>query len=553
VGTAWAESAAPLWRQCHTDARIWTDAAHPTPDVEWAHARWAAHCAPPEAAIPLLRRVQDRTEARVLLGTLLLQQEDHAAHDEAVRLLEAESRRETASAIHANEALEQYYARVGWPRDLQRCRERRTRLREVALRARQERTTVSWGDTLRPYPLPPSARDELVAALREFPEIRGAYLVQKKARDDGEAPAVVLAVEVGTPWYRYRSEGRTLEVCRRLLPRIQLPEPVDLIVPVDGAYSLRARLRNLAGAEVYRREGPPAAAAPLSVRWSAPAWYSPRNLLAAGVVGVVLVAGIAAVADPDDAPSTAAEKPAEVGKLRAAATLNPQDPAAARDYAWALVDEERWDEARPALEEAVRLNPSDANLRNSLGWALNQKEEFAEAVSHLRMAVVLDSAHVDARHNLAWAHFRLGQYAAAETEYRKVIRLAPRRANARAELGSVLLYLNRLDESEKELDEAVRLDATDPWSHLVRARVKKAVGDLGAAAESCRKAAELDPQAYIWAEVGHIEHLRGNFRESAAAFERAAKADPRYFDKDEYRGEIWKASRAGRMYVPPDS
>ncbi|HEY0153906.1 MAG TPA: tetratricopeptide repeat protein [Longimicrobium sp.] len=549
VGAAWAESAGTLWRQCHADARVWTDDAQPAADATWAHARWAAHCEPPETAIPLLRRAQDRTETRVLLGTLLLQQEDHAAHDEAVRLLEAESRRETASAIHANEALEQYYARVGWPRDLQRCRERRPRLREVA----QERSTVSWRDTLRPYPLPPSARDELVATLRGFPEIRNAYLVQKKAREEGEAPAVVLAVEVGTPWYRFRSQGRALEVCGRLLPRIQLPEPLDMIVPVDGAYSLRARLRKLAGAEVYRREGPPAAAAPVSVGWSAPAWYSPRNLLVAGVAGVVLVTGIAAIADPDDAPSTAAEQSAEVGKLRAAATLNPQDSIAARDYAWALVEEERWDEAVPALEAAVRLNPRDVYLRNSLGWVLIQKEEFTEAVSHLRIATVMDSAHVDARHNLAWAHFRQGQYAAAEPEYRRVIRMAPRRANAHAELGSVLLYLNRLDESEKELDEAVRLDASDPWAHLVRGQVKKAVGDLEAAAESYRKAAALDPKAYIWAEVGHIEHLRGKFRESAAAFEMAAKADPKYFEKDAYRREIWKASQAGRMYVPPGS
>ncbi|HEX8670770.1 MAG TPA: tetratricopeptide repeat protein, partial [Longimicrobium sp.] len=315
---------------------------------------------------------------------------------------------------------------------------------------------------------------------------------------------------------------------------------------------LRARLRKLAGAEIYRREGAPAAA-PVSVGWTSPAWYSPRNLVMVGAVGVVLVAGIAVVADPDDAPSTTAEQSPEVGKLRAAANLNPRDPVAARDYAWALVDEERWDEAVPALEQAVRLNPRDVNLRNSLGWALIQKEDFAQAVSHLRIATGMDSAHVDAWHNLAWAHLSQGQYAAAEPEYRRVIRMAPRRANAHAELGSVLLYLYRLDEAETELDEAVRLDPRDAWAHQVRARVKKAVGDLDAAADSYRKAAELDPQAYIWAEVGHIEHLRGNFRESAAAFEMAAKADPKYFEKDAYRREIWKASQAGRMYVPPES
>ncbi|HLL84736.1 MAG TPA: M48 family metalloprotease, partial [Longimicrobium sp.] len=269
VGAAWAELAEPQWRQCHTDARIWTEAARsphpPPPEAVWAHARWAAHCEPPEAAIPLLRRVQDRTEARVLLGALLLQQEEHAAHEEAVRLLEAESRRRTASAIQANDALEAYYARVGWPRDLQRCRERRTRLREVALGAMRERHTISSGDALRPYTLPPSARDELVAALRELPEIRIAYLVQKKARDDDEAPSVVLAVDVGVPWYRYSAGSRAMEVCQRLLPRVHLPEPLDLILPVDDACWLRGRLRALPGAEVYRREGPAVAPAPPSV------------------------------------------------------------------------------------------------------------------------------------------------------------------------------------------------------------------------------------------------------------------------------------------------
>lgn len=558
VGAMWAEGAAPQWRQCHTDALIWTEAARsphpPPPEAVWAHARWAAHCEPPSAAIPLLRRVQDRIEARVLLGALLLQQEDHAAHEEAVRLLEAESRRRTVLALQANEALEAYYARVGWPRDLQRCRERRTRLREVALRVMRERYTVSSGDTLRPYPLPPSARDELLSALREFPEIRTAYLVQKKARDDHEAPSVVLAVDVRVPWYRYSAGSRALEVCQRLLPRIHLPEPLDLILPVDDAYWLRGRLRALPGAEVYRREGPAAAAASPSIGWSAPAWYSPRNLAVAGVVGVVLAAGIAVVADGDDGPRTPAEQPAEVGRLRAAAALNPQDPVAARDYAWALLDAERWDEARPALEEAVRLNPGDANLRNSLGWVLNQNEEFPEAVSHLRLAVVLDSTHVDARHNLAWGLFRQGQYAAAEPEYRKVIRLDAGRANAHAEFGSLLLYLNRLEESEKELDEAVRLDATDAWAHRMRARVKKALGDLDAAAESYGKSAALEPEnADVWGQLGLVEHLRGRFRESASAYERAARADSTYFKRDEYQAKVWEASRAGRMYVPPTS
>ncbi|HEX8360388.1 MAG TPA: M48 family metallopeptidase, partial [Longimicrobium sp.] len=42
VGAAWAESAAPLWRRCHADARIWTEepVVWPSPEAVWAHARW---------------------------------------------------------------------------------------------------------------------------------------------------------------------------------------------------------------------------------------------------------------------------------------------------------------------------------------------------------------------------------------------------------------------------------------------------------------------------------------------------------------------------------
>lgn len=557
VGAAWAQAAEPLWRRCHLDARIWTEAersAEVSPAAEWAHARWAAHCEPPEVAVPLLRRVPDRTEARVLLGVLLLREDDRAGQDEALRILEAEARRETAFAQAANEALEQFYARVGWPRDLRRCRERRTELRMAEIRTLLDRGRITAGDTLRPYAVPHATREALAATLREFPEVRSAWLVQKRLRGVEDALSVALALDVEVPWYRSSSGNAVRELCIRIYAAVQLPEPLDVVFPVDRGSRVRRRLRGIPGAEVYRRGGHPAIPA-TPAGWSSPsAWQHIPLPRGAAAAAVVLVMGAGAVAALSSKLSTPEERAAELPALRRAAREHPGDPGAARDLAWALVETERWDEARPALETAVRLNWDDAYLRNSLGWLLNQRGEYEKSIPYLRDAVKIDPRHPDAHHNLGWAFLKLERYHEAETAYGQAVRVTPQKAGAHSELGWVLLHLNRLDEAEKALAESVRLDPSSAWTHRVLARVHKMRSNLRGAVASYRQAARLEPgDAETWAEIGVLEHLLGNFPESAAAFENARFVDPMYFRRDEYRRAIWEASKAGRMYEPPES
>jgi tetratricopeptide (TPR) repeat protein len=421
-------------------------------------------------------------------------------------------------------------------------------LRESARRAFHERATLSERDTLRPYPLPPAASAALVSALREN-EVRAAWLVQKRLRDPEAAPAVILAVDPGVSWYRPSTWSRTQELCTRLQLVVHPPEPLDAIVVVERGSALRRRLRGLAGAEVFRREGPPARAA-ASPEWAPPSRIPLVDLPRVPVVAMLLMmaAGIFATA----IVPRAAEDP--VPRLRAAAREAPADPEIARALAWALVDEGRWVEARPVLAEAVRLNPDDADLRNSLGWALMQEGELAKSVPVLLEALRLDPGHRRARHNLGWALAGLERYAEAEPVYREVIRRDPLRANAHSELGMVLLHLGRLPESERELRESVRLDGSDAWAHRVLGRVQKTRGDLPGAVASYRAAGRLEPRdAGTWAEIGHLEHLLGRFPESSTAFENARRQNPTYFQGDSYRRAIWEASKAGRMYVPPGS
>jgi tetratricopeptide (TPR) repeat protein/Zn-dependent protease with chaperone function len=561
VAATWVEEAAPVWRQCHIDAREWTAArraAEETPDAGlspealWARARWASHCEPDDVAIAALRRVAERVEARVLLGTLLLRHNDPARNDEGVRLLEEESRGSgSALAVAANEALEEFYARVGWERDLRRCRERRMDLRAAAIRAVIHRATLLPRDTLRASPLTAAEHASLAATLRGVPDVSQAFRVQKRALHRDDPPSEVLAVVVGVPWYRYSSGRRAIEVCERLFAEPRLPASLDLIVAVEPRSALHRRLRRLPGAEVH----PLGNRAPSTTEWSAPPRVPVDALTFGGAAlgAICLVSVVATVAALLTAePNTPEEWAAEAVKREAEVRENRKDPEARRRLAWALVEADRWKEARPALIEAVRLNPRDADLLNSLGWSYIHEGKPEESLSHFQRALAIDPTHTNARHNLGWALLTLGRYAEAETEYRATIRQDPSVPNAHAELGWILYSLNRFEEAERELREARRLDPADASTHRMLGIVQKARGQLPASLASFREAVRLDPRdGHAWGQIALLTHLNRDFRASAAAFDSAARIDPHFVD-DPYTRDLWKASREGRLYTPPE-
>lgn len=149
---------------------------------------------------------------------------------------------------------------------------------------------------------------------------------------------------------------------------------------------------------------------------------------------------------------------------------------------------------------------------SNAAWAVLQDENSAEAHASL--------AHVKSTQDWDW----LG----AEHEFQRAIALDPRYPTAHHWYAmSCLAPLARLDQACEEM---MLAQALDPISSIIRrdlARIHYYKQDYDAALEQCDQNIELNPHfspAY-WI-LGLVQEQRGDFDESAAAFQRAIQLSP---------------------------
>jgi len=149
---------------------------------------------------------------------------------------------------------------------------------------------------------------------------------------------------------------------------------------------------------------------------------------------------------------------------------------------------------------------------SNAAWAVLQDEQSAEAHTSL--------AHVKSTQDWDWS--------GAEAEYLRALALDPRYSTAHHWYSvSCLAPLGRLDEA---LEQMLVAQALDPISSIIArdvALVHYYRHDLGAALDQCDHNVELNPHfppAY-WI-LGLVQEQRGDFDESAAAFQRAIQLSP---------------------------
>lgn len=207
----------------------------------------------------------------------------------------------------------------------------------------------------------------------------------------------------------------------------------------------------------------------------------------------------------------------------------------------------------PGARAGSPVEPRRRGSAQQPGLGPDAGEKYEDALPLLRRAVRLDPEHAYAHHNLAWTLYRLGEYREAEGLYREILRKDPEHAGAHADQGWVLLALHRPESAEAEFREAIRRDGANGWHHRGLAQAQMRQGRLPEAIVTYREAARIGPEdAALWADIGHVSHLQGDYADAADAFARAEQTDPAYFDSNPYQRGMWEASRQGRAFVPPE-
>jgi Flp pilus assembly protein TadD len=498
-----------------------------------------------------MHRLPDATEARLLLGQLLLDDPTAGQHGAAALLLEEVMAEDSDFALAAAMLLRRHYARHAESRDVARCLHRQRQLEVAVLKALRERSVLRARDTLRAYALPALTLATMREQFRSIPEIRRAFLVQKQTKHLRAGPVAVLAIECATPWHRQPAfKDLHGEVFEAVAEQFSLPDATHVtLCPVRRRTRLHRRLTRIPGAEIYDSADAFPQSRVTDQEWVAPARafgvFRHPVFAIGGIVLTVSVLLSAGVAWLVSSPSSSGD----VSARQQAVRERPDDAQAHLELAWALIDVGRVNEALSPAREAVRLAPDDADAHNSLGWLLLQQRNFPSALQTLQTAIRLDPEHRFAHYNFGWVLYGLERHEDAEVAFLEAQRIAPDDPEVRLGLATVLEDQLRFDEAEAELLHAIRLAPNLPAYRGALGAMLARRGRVEDALDIYRAALVVFPDdARFWREIGVLEHALGRHAQAIEAFRAVERLDPERFRTDEVARKMFEASLEQRQY-----
>lgn len=152
--------------------------------------------------------------------------------------------------------------------------------------------------------------------------------------------------------------------------------------------------------------------------------------------------------------------------LKRAIELSPNDPQSEALLGWALMHQEKYDDALLWFQKVLMREPQNALARINVGYICLKKKIFGEAIEHLSRAIRLDN---DKKATL-YAHFYLGlvylerdMFEDAQTFFQKTIALGPNLIEAYYELGRAYWFNGQQDEGMRTWREGYAANKFSPW------------------------------------------------------------------------------------------
>jgi tetratricopeptide (TPR) repeat protein len=152
--------------------------------------------------------------------------------------------------------------------------------------------------------------------------------------------------------------------------------------------------------------------------------------------------------------------------LAKAVELSPNDAHTEALMGWALMLQEKHDDALMWFQKVLVGDPNNALARINVGFICLRKQIFGEAIEHLSRAVKLDTD----RKATLYGHFYLGlvylereMYKDAESFFRATIAIGPSFVQAYYELGRALSLDGDPDEARRVWLEGYSANRFSPW------------------------------------------------------------------------------------------
>jgi tetratricopeptide (TPR) repeat protein len=217
----------------------------------------------------------------------------------------------------------------------------------------------------------------------------------------------------------------------------------------------------------------------------------------------------------------------ELERLRLIVADLPDGVRAHFNYATALQDAGRADEAAEEFSTALRLNPSSAKAHVNLAGILLGKGKLEDAHTHFAEALRIDPNNAEYHSGFAYVLEQLGRPKEAAAECETAVRLAPKSAQARYSYGAFLEKRGKIEDAVAQYREAVQADPHFVNAHIDLASALFVKGDLQGAKTHYQEATRLEPKlAQPHNYLGKVFMREGNVSEAIVQFEEALRLHP---------------------------
>lgn len=135
--------------------------------------------------------------------------------------------------------------------------------------------------------------------------------------------------------------------------------------------------------------------------------------------------------------------------------LKPDDPAGYNNYATALREDGKYEEAINLLKDVLPIFPKAEELWNTLGSVVSFRDGPKEAIVFYEECLKINPQNSQVLNNIAPAYYSIGEIEKSEEAIRKSIKLSPKTKYQHMFLSSLLLQDKRLKEGWEEYK----------WSH----------------------------------------------------------------------------------------
>lgn len=152
--------------------------------------------------------------------------------------------------------------------------------------------------------------------------------------------------------------------------------------------------------------------------------------------------------------------------LRRALQLAPDEPATEALLGWAMVAQEKFDEALMVFNRVLERDPENALARVNVGYICLKKGIWGEAIEHLTRAVQLDND----RKATLYAHFYLGlvymdrqMFEDARAFFEQAVSIGPNLVEAYYELGRATWYAGDRDGAREAWQSGFAANKFNAW------------------------------------------------------------------------------------------